>query len=326
MKGNKKVADYYPELVRFFKNPEEAEKYSIRSDKRVWVKCPDCGHEHVMIVKNLTRRHYRCPVCGDGNSFPEKLTLALLDLSGTEYVYHANNKTFPWCGKFIYDFYFPKENIIIETDGAQHSTDCFGFKGAKTLDDEQKNDILKEKLALENGISKVIRIDFRDSDLTICKRNLVNSLLGLIDFENINWRDVVAKASSSKLRSACEKWEKEKKTKDAAEIAKELGISRDKLVRFLHKGTEAGFCVYDGETERIRASKKGGDIIKKIRTKKILVYDLEDNFLGEYPGARYLAENSKKLFGVQFDYPGIIYTCTGEQKTHRNFKFKYKND
>ena len=52
MIGKKKVADYYPELVKFFKNAEEAKNVSIRSDKRVEVKCPDCGHEHVMIVKN----------------------------------------------------------------------------------------------------------------------------------------------------------------------------------------------------------------------------------------------------------------------------------
>lgn len=326
MKGDRKVADYYPELVRFFKNPEEARKYSIRSDKRILVRCPDCGHEHVMIVKNLTRRHYHCPVCGDRNSFPEKITLALLDATGINYVYHANNKTFSWCGKLTYDFYLPEKNIIIETDGAQHSTTSFGFKGARTLDDEQKNDRTKEKIAIEHGINKIIRIDFSDSDLTACKNNLKNSLSGLINFQNIDWKYIVAKASSSALRMICEKWEKEKATKNTVEIAKELGLSRDKLVNYLHRGTEAGFCYYDGEYERVRAAKKGGSIIKKIRTKKILVYDLEDNFLGEYPGARYLAENSKELFGVKFDYPGIIYTCNGEQKTHRKYKFKYKND
>ena len=42
MIGKKKVADYYPELVKFFKNAEEAKNVSIRSDKRVEVKCPDC--------------------------------------------------------------------------------------------------------------------------------------------------------------------------------------------------------------------------------------------------------------------------------------------
>lgn len=326
MKSDRKVAIYYPELVKFFKNPKEAEEYSIRSDKRIWVKCPDCGHEHVMIVKNLTRRHYKCPVCGDGNSFPEKITLALLDLAGKEYVYHANNKTFPWCGKFIYDFYLPKENVIIETDGAQHTMTCFMFDGAKTLDEEQKNDNIKEVLALENGISKIIRIDFSNRDLTVCKGNLALSLSEVIDFKNVNWKDVIAKASSSKLRNICEKWEKEKDIKNTVEIAKELGISRDKLVRFLHKGTEAGFCVYDGESERIRAAKKGGSVIKKTRTKPIMVYDLENKFLGEYSGAKYLSEISENVFGVKFDYQGIIYTCTGVQKTHRGYKFKYKND
>lgn len=326
MKSDRKVAIYYPELVKFFKNPKEAEECSIRSDKRIWVKCPDCGHEHVMIVKNLTRRHYRCPVCGDSNSFPEKLVLAILDLAGKKYVYHANNKTFPWCKNFIYDFYLPENNVIIETDGPQHSIFGFGFKLSKSVEEIREIDKEKEKLALENGIKKIVRVDFSDRDLSKCKINISTSLYDLIDIEKVSWEKAVAMASHSELRKICSVWEREKNNKNTVEISKELGISRDKLVRFLHRGTEAGFCVYDGESERIRAAKKGGSVIKKTRTKPILVYDLENKFLGEYSGAKYLSEISENVFGVKFDYQGIIYTCTGVQKTHRGYKFKYKND
>ena len=109
-------------------------------------------------------------------------------------------------------------------------------------------------------------------------------------------------------------------------MAKELGITRDLLVRYLHRGNDAGFCVYDGKKEKIRASKKGGNIIKKNRTKKIEVYDINDNFLMEINSAKELVKLSKEKFGVEFTYGGIIYTCNGTQKTHKGFKFKYKQD
>lgn len=326
MKSNRAISIYYPELVQFFKNKEDADNIPIRSDKKVWLKCPNCGHEHQMIVKNLTRRHYSCPVCGDGSSFPERMVLSVLEQQKIEYVYQLNKNTFAWCGKYIYDFYLPKENTIIETDGSQHSSKKMGYKNSRTLEEEKRNDLLKERLAYENGIKKVIRIDFSNRDIVVCKKNITDALCNIIKTEDINWKDVVKNASHSVLYEVCMMWEKYKNIKNTVDIAKELNISRDKVVRCLHTGTEIGICYYNGSEERIRAAKKGGSIIAKKRTTPVLVFTLNNNFLGEFKGARYLSDNSEEIFGVKFDYQGIVYTCNGTQKSHRGFIFKYKEN
>lgn len=325
-KGKIKVKDAYPELVKYFKDKTDAGTYSIRSDKKVLVKCPDCGHEHFMIIKNLTRRHYRCPVCGDGNCFPEKLLLAIFDSLLINYIYQLNNKTFKWCEKYKYDFYLPEKNIIIEVDGSQHRSNEFKFKNSISLKEQKNIDKKKENIAIENGISSIIRIDFSNRDLQIIKQNINNKLKDIINIDKINWEKCVSIASGSKILEFCQKWEAEKDKKNTKEIAEELGISRDKLLRCLHKGMAAGFCTYDGKKERHRAAIKGGQIIKKNRSRKVEVLSKNNESLGCFESAKKLVEISKEVFGVQFSYGGIVYVCNGTNKTHMGYKFKYKYD
>jgi len=325
MKGKKKVSLVYPELVVYFKNKEDADKYSIRSDARVVVKCPTCGHEHVMIVKNLTRRHYNCPVCGSKKSFPERLIMAILDSIGERYTYQLSNKDFSWCENYLYDFYLLDKNIIIETDGPQHKLSEFKFKGAKTIGETKKIDTIKEKLASNNGI-KIIRIDFSDGDILKIKEEIKRKLKDIIDVDKIDWIKCVSTASGSTFLKVCDAWNKEKELKTTNDLAKDFKLSRDTILRMIHKGVKLGICEYDTVEEKKRASKIGGEVIKKNRTKPILVYDKNDNFVGEYSGAKQLSKISENIFGIKFDYEGIIYTCNGTQKTHKGYKFKYKND
>lgn len=94
MQNSRLISVLRPELKIYFKNEEDFYKYKICSDARIDVKCPSCGHEHVMIVKNLTRRHYSCPVCKSNKSFPERIMLAILDQLKIKYIYQLNKKNF----------------------------------------------------------------------------------------------------------------------------------------------------------------------------------------------------------------------------------------
>lgn len=317
------VADYYPELVDFFKNPEEAKTVSIRSDKKVAVKCPNCGHEHIMIVKNLTRRHYNCPVCGSKTSFGERLLLAIFDNQNIEYIYQLNNKTFKWADKYKYDFYLPEKNIIIEIHGSQHTKQQMGYKGCRTLFEEQENDAIKKKLAFENGIDDIIYIDYSNRDILIYKNEINTKLKDIINTDNIDWMKCVKIATSSKLIKSIKIWEEYKNEKTTKEIAKIIGVHSGTLVNMLHTGNSIGLCIYDSQEERRKQNKKNGEKIKQIRTKKINVYTSDNVFLGTFEGARYICEHSKELFGVDTRYQDIISVCNNRQKTHRNLKFVY---
>lgn len=323
MIGKKKVADCYPELVKFFKNAEDAKNVSIRSDKRIEVKCPDCGHEHVMIVKNLTRRHYNCPVCGNKGSFGERLLLSIFDEQNINYQYQLNKKIFEWCNCYKYDFYLNDYNVIIEVNGSQHSTTSFGYKNSRTISEEQKNDSLKKELALQNGVKEVIYINYADRDIKIFKKEIIEKLKDFIDTNSINWTKCVGKACNSKLIESIKLWKEFKETKTTKEISSILNISSSTLVKYLHTGNDLGFCTYDSKEERLKQNRKNAQKIRDTRTKKINVYTKDNVFLGTYNGARYLCEHSKELFNTDFRYTDIIAVCNNRQKTHRDLKFIY---
>lgn len=323
MIGKKKVADCYPELVKFFKNAEDAKNVSIRSDKRIEVKCPDCGHEHVMIVKNLTKRHYNCPVCGNKTSFGERLILSIFDEQNIRYIYQMNNKTFKWVDKYKYDFYLIDYNIILEVNGSQHSKNSLGFKNSRSVTEEQKNDTIKRNNAINNGIEQVIYIDYSDRDILSFKNEISEKLKNYIDISKINWSECIEKASASKLINSIKLWEKYKNIYSTRDIATMLNISSTTLVKYLHIGNDLGYCIYDSKEERLKQNRKNGQKIKDTRTKKINVYTKDNVFLGTYNGAKYLCEHSKELFNTDFRYADIIAVCNNRQHTHRNFKFIY---
>jgi len=64
-----------------------------------------------------------------------------------------------YCRLLEFDFYIPELNTIIEYDGDQHFRESSKYKGKK-FEATQRNDKIKNKYCLENGI-KLIRIHFR---------------------------------------------------------------------------------------------------------------------------------------------------------------------
>lgn len=53
-------------------NKEDGMKYSHGSNKYVDCKCPNCGFEKQVMVSNLCRKGFKCPICSDGISYKEK--------------------------------------------------------------------------------------------------------------------------------------------------------------------------------------------------------------------------------------------------------------
>ncbi len=120
--------------------------------------------------------------------------------------------------------YLPEHNAIIEVMGIQHYKDgCFG-DGCRTLKEEQANDILKEKLALDNGIKDYFRLDCRKSDIKYMKESFVHS--NLPDFlqidGNIDYKECFKNSLKSKIIQAIELWNKGYKT---PEIALKIKVS-----------------------------------------------------------------------------------------------------
>lgn len=79
MKFENVISKTDPWMVSFFKNPEDADKYTAESHKKAWFKCPYCGRERYLTVRDVHQaEHVPCDICGDGVSIPNKFAYSVL--------------------------------------------------------------------------------------------------------------------------------------------------------------------------------------------------------------------------------------------------------
>ena len=106
----------------------------------------------------------------------------------------------------------------------------------------------------------------------------------------------------------------------ANDLVKTFDLGRSTVIRYLKQGSKAGWCNYNPKEERkINGIKRG-----KSKSKPILIYDKEMNFIGEYESARWIEQHSIELFGVNLDSRSISTVCNGKRKTHKGYIFRFK--
>ena len=192
-------------LVSYFKNPDDAKKYTAHSHKKVTLKCPYCGKEKEMRIDTLINYGFSCPNCSDGVSIPEKYMSNILHSVNYNYAHQLSKVDFEWIGKYKYDFYLPDYNIIIETHGEQHYKEKNESSNWDGLENVQKNDNNKLKLAEQNGYElnkNYFVIDCSSSDFKILTENIKHTLniieeLYDIDFSTIDYKECYIKSQIS---------------------------------------------------------------------------------------------------------------------------------
>jgi len=260
------IATRRPDLIKYFKNKEDAFKYTIHSDRMISVVCPDCGFGKNIMIGRLTNRGISCPKCGDGVSYPEKFISNILDQLTTKFEFH---KRFDWSNNKEYDFYIPILNIIIETHGLQHYKETSWISvGGRTLEAEQENDILKKELALKNNF-EYIEIDCRYSKLDFIKQSILNcDLPQLLNFqeEDIDWLKCHEYAVSNLVKITCDLWNKGDNLK---RLMSKLKLSDSTLKKYLKQGTQLGLCDYNPHKEVIKNYKNISKQIICLNTNEI---------------------------------------------------------
>ena len=196
----------------------------INNHTNIRIKCCHCGYEKNVITENLLRQIYKCPICSDGTSFPNRLVSATLIDSNIDF---EPEKKFDWSGKYRYDFYIENINTIIEVNGAQHY-DRAMFKSVE----KQKNiDDYKMNLALQNGIEKYIIIDASKSDFDFIFNNLMHSEIGgLLSNPNKDNIKSMCFMSSSKIISFV-KYYNEGITRNV-DLQPLLGVCKDTVTNY----------------------------------------------------------------------------------------------
>jgi hypothetical protein len=239
------------DLLPFFKNIEDAKKYTINSNVSVTFKCPDCGAERIMKLPDFIKKGFICPKCSDKISIGEKTIYCILDFLNVNFIKEASKKTLSWAGNYRYDFYLPDYNTIIEVHGKQHYSDNgFASIGGKTLQEEIKNDKKKFQLAMDNDVENYIIIDARKSELQYIKNSILSSKLnGMFDLSFLDWNYILQKTINSLVKEICLTW-KNNPTISMTEISQQFHLDKTTILKYLRIGNDLGWCKFDDLVSR----------------------------------------------------------------------------
>ena len=314
-------------LMKYLVNNEDGYKYSCGSNKKIKIKCPDCGFEKEIIIDNFCKRKFNCPSCGDGISYPEKVICNIIKLLNTDcFKCQVSKDTLKWCDKYRYDFYFELNNIkyIIESHGLQHYKETSG-SWLTNLEQQQYNDNLKYNLAIQNGIEpeNYIIIDCRYSDIDFIKKSILNSKLNdIFDLSNVNWNEIDKLSQKSLLKEVCDYWHLHREinneditTKDLEYIFK---LDKTTIIKYLHKGNKINICNYNGKEE----ISKNYIRMRNNYGKKVEVFK-NNKSLGIFKSCMDLQRQSEELFDVTLIASKISSVARGERKQYKGYVFKY---
>ena len=288
---------------------------SFCSNDKIKVICPNCKREKTSVVYAIyNNKSIQCS-CGDGTSYPEKFLISLLDQLKVKYKHDSY-----WIDGKRYDFYLPDYNCIIECHGIQHykQTNRKGNR-ARTLQEEQENDVYKKQLALDNNTNGYIILDCRKSELEWVKNSILQSELNdMLDLSDIDWLECEEFALKNRVKEVCEYWhihnEINNEDLNINIIADKFNVSSHTIVRYLKRGAELDWCNYDSKEEKS----------KHIAQRSIPVEIFKDGIsLGTFNSMRELERLSESIFGVKFRCDAIGRVCKGKVKTHKGFTFKH---
>ena len=305
---------------------EDAKTHTKCSRDKVFVVCPRFNKKKEIIIYNIYRCKSICCSCSDKRSYPEKFMMSALEQVGIEYqtqyqpeYLNRLEEDGEWSQKRS-DFYLPEYGLIIETDGElNHKGGKVHIKSKKPLEYYIEVDNWKDEQHLLHGL-KTIRIDCFKSDMKYIKNNILNSELNKIfDLSKIDWLKCEEFALCNLVKSVCDYWNNDKKDwETTTDLGKIFKMSRSAIIKYLKKGTELGWCNYNGKEElkkdKRRNEKKG---------KAVVMYDLNNNFIMKENSTVKLKERCLKELNIDLNTKCISDVCLGRYKTHKGYIFKY---
>ena len=223
-----------PWILEYLKNKEDGKKYLPGSSKKITFKCPICGEERMSPINYIVSQGFNCLKCGKSISYPNKLMRIILEKSGIDFEYE---KKFEWSFNKRYDFYIPSKNIIIEVDGSQH-----------LYDNIKENDIIKETLAIDNGVN-IIRVKAYNSNYKYIKNELNKiDFFKILDLNEVNIEecDILLKKNDEMYQKIINLWNN---GYTVLEISNELNIKKFNIRNYLKKLNDLGLIKYDGIKE-----------------------------------------------------------------------------
>ena len=320
IKGINDVGSEHPELIKYFANEEDAYKYASMSNQYVKLKCPDCKTERTMQICSLVADGFNCKMCSDNLSYPNKVCRALLKMlpvenSEPEYIR-------PWTQGRKYDGYFKykNENYLLEFDGKQHFVDT----SWSTKEDQEKNDLLKDKLAKDNNYI-LIRINCFDSSYENIKNKIYESKLAdIFDLDLLDWNKI-HELSMTNLFIDVINYYKTHET-NAVEIAEIFNITRHTASDYLHRANKMKLINYTSKTFTERSRR----IIHENHKNKMIcsfhAYSPNNEYLGEFFTYADCVNKLKECYPDQSFQDVHISNSLKSGKPYKGFIFNYSDN
>lgn len=300
-----------PWIIPYFQGGyDEAKLYSHSSHKRVNFRCPDCGRikSNNIQVKSLYDAHSISCGCGDGFSYPEKFMFNLLEQLNYEFITQYSPD---WIKPYRYDFYLPNRKLIIEVDGGLGHGHVNNLNNNVSSSMDRDNE--KDKKAFEHYL-QVKRINSVISTCAFMKDSIVSSgIFTENELARVDFTLCDSFACSNRCKTICEFYENNKPI-TTSELSEKFKLHQTVVWKYLCKGTEFGWCDYDGKN----IMQNNGES----RRKQIVVIK-DDKELNTYSSALDLVKNSEKDFGIKFTHSKVTAVARDELKQHKGYKFKY---
>lgn len=232
----------YPELLEewdYENNTKSPYEVSTGSGYRASFLCSNCNIGYTCTIDKKVSRASGCKVCSIHRSFGEKVFYELCVNAGLEF---EIEKSFKWSNKKRYDFYFSEFECIVEIHGAQHYNKDFSMNEARTVEEEQLNDILKESLAKEHGVKSYIIIPSIDQDFNRLKKRIEESnVLDILKIDRQCLYDINKFALNNTTIKIWHGWNNNKTIKELIALTK---FSESTIRKILRNGNSIGKCQY----------------------------------------------------------------------------------
>lgn len=301
----------HPNIAALLNDTENEFNYSVHSGKNAEWKCPICGAVFKRKVSDVVNRGFNCIRCSDKISCPNRYMFALLTQLGIPL---EREKIFLWAKNKRYDFYIESESMIIEMNGRQHYEDCGYYQDYKQV---HQNDLLKQKLAKENGIDKYICIDARYSDFNFITTNVMNSSLSnVFNVSRVDLQKLENSIQDSIFLSVVDLWNDGNTISAISEVLK---ISKDKVVKTLKSATRVNMCKYD----TLGQSRKWISVAHKINMKKVLCVNSGQLYESINEAAQSNAVSPKALSNC---LTGRTKSCGRDKTTKQKIFWKFMED
>lgn len=214
---------YDLERVRkYLINHDEAKRLVQNARKKCKFKCPNCGFEKFMSVVNLTNQGFKCHICSNKLSYPERFIIAYLELKGVKYKHQHREESLK---KRFFDFYLYELDIYLECHGIQHYDEKNSWYNHSVAQDKDKRQWCKE------NNKKLIELDCRFSEFDYIKNKVNESILPYIENNDLN--KLIEKIKSKEKDNVKEVIKLYEEYRSSYVVSEKLKINHKKVLMML---------------------------------------------------------------------------------------------